>query len=121
MERKVLFLKSGMKEVNDKWLAQHIELFPNGIVVIVKVDVYFAAGANGDPTTEGSLTATHDGHTVVNIVSPSVPLKPMGSSKQWSREMLSIGGQKISIGFGGKGEIRESGWLPKYLYIKIER
>lgn len=121
MERKVYFLKSGLKGADDKWLAQHVEPFNNGIVVVVKVDVYFATGTSGAPTTEGSITVTHDGHRVVNIESPAVPINPMGASKQWSREILSIGGQKISIGFGGKGEVRETGWLPKYLYIRIAR
>ncbi len=121
MERKVTFLKSGLKEAGVSWLAQHIEPFHSGIVVTVSVDVYFADGASGAPTTEGSIVATHYGHTVMSIESQAFPLKPMGASKQWGREMISIGGQKLIIGFGGKREVRGSGWLPKYLYIKIER
>ncbi len=122
MERKVLFVKVRTKETDGKWLAQHVELFQGGIALTFMVEGHFANYEEGVvPTIGGSLLVTHQGHKLVDFESPEIPYTPPHDVKRSTRALFSIGGQKISVGFSGKSEVRESGWLPKYLYIKIER
>lgn len=123
MERKVLFIKNDYAtEAGARWFAQHIEPFREGIAVTLTAEAYFAhREGGGTPVTSGSLAVTHCGHKILDIESPEIPYKVAAPTKRYASGVFSIGGQKISIGFGGRGEVRESGWLPKYLYIKIER
>jgi hypothetical protein len=124
MERKALFHKSLRPNIATEWLAQHVEPIRDGIVVVVTCTANFSEPPGRiAPMVQGSIVVTHNGHKLpAEIESPPTTFTPKSAAKQYTlRRPISIGGQKISVGFGGKLEVRECGWVPKYLYVKIER
>lgn len=127
MERKVPFLsispaRTGVLRLHEH-SARHVEPLALGFAAVVTSHVYFGGSStNGLANVELSVVVSHFGQTIMTVESGALQFSPANASKFYATKFsISIGGQKITAGFAGKSKSRRNcGWLPKYMYIKLE-
>jgi len=108
-------------------LAEHVEPLRNGFAVTVTSVAYFMnidGAGKVRATAELSIAVSHFGQLIKTVESGAVRFEPSNNKKAYSSAFpVSIGNQKLQVGFAGTSVSRKRdgwGWLPKYMYMKLE-